>query len=71
VTAYGEGSRGLAFMAMTYGGALLHWKSAGKKWTHTKVRAEEEADMEDSAVVALEDGRVVTTGGKGSVKVWT
>ena len=67
VTAHEGGG---SFMAMTYGGALLHWKSGGKKWTHTKVRAEEEADMEDSAVIALEDGRVVTTGGKGSVKLW-
>ena len=70
VTAYAGGS----FLALTYGGALLHWRRVGRgtkaAWSASRTRAEEEAEMEDSTVIAFGDGRVVTTGGKGSVKLW-
>ena len=59
-------------MALTYGGVLLRWRKIGgvRKWVFDKWKVEVEADMDDSGVVALADGRIVTTGGTGSVKVW-
>ena len=70
LVAYGSG----CVFALTYGGKLLQWQR-GKdgKWSlvGNGVKAVEELEVDESGGVAsLSDGRLVVTGGKGSVKLW-
>jgi len=70
LVAYGSG----CVFGLTYGGKLLQWQR-GKdgKWALVGkgVKAEEEMEVDESGGVAcLSDGRLVISGGKGSVKLW-
>ena len=70
LVAYGSG----CVFGLTYGGKLLQWQR-GKdgKWAQMGkgVKAEEEMEVDESGGVAcLSDGRLVVTGGKGSIKLW-
>ena len=70
LVAYGSG----CVFGLTYGGKLLQWQR-GKdgKWSQVGkgVKAEEEMEVDESGNMAcLSDGRLVVTGGKGSVKLW-
>ena len=70
LAAYGTG----CVFGLTYGGKLVQWQR-GKdgKWAQVGkgVKVEEELEVDESGHVAsLSDGRLVVTGGKGSVKLW-
>ena len=62
-------------LALTYGGVLLLWRrqaGGGGDWQReraVKVEQEPDAEVDESAVLALPDGRILITAA-GNVKVW-
>ena len=70
LVAYGSG----CVFGLTYGGKLLQFQRVKDgKWSQVGkgAKAEEEMEVDEGGGVAcLSDGRLVVTGGKGSVKLW-